>query len=57
MILETHRLILKHYQLTDKVELSKICSDNEVMKFVFKGAVKFEMFDVFVNEYFASTDS
>jgi len=53
MILETNRLILRHYQDSDKSELSKICSDNEVMKFVFNGVVVKEQFDEFIKKYFA----
>ena len=41
-------MILRDYQVSDRNELSLICSDIEVMKYVFNGPIPINEFDAFM---------
>ncbi|MBK7244370.1 MAG: GNAT family N-acetyltransferase [Saprospiraceae bacterium] len=55
MNIETKSLLLRDFKASDKSELSKICSDLKLMKYVFDGPIKVNEFDTFIKKYFASS--
>lgn len=48
-------MILRDYQVSDRNELSLICSDIEVMKYVFNGPIPINEFDAFIENNFSSS--